>query len=89
MVFKDQKDIIFASEQYFSLFDYHWLAGSPKIALNDTYATPEVRAAWDAAHGEVKLVQPPPGDFAFEPVTEQAERTPIPIYVEFPEGSPA
>jgi hypothetical protein len=61
---------------------------SPKIALNDTYATPDVRAAWDAAHGEVKLVQPPPGDFAFEPVVEQAERTPIPIYVEFAEGSP-
>jgi hypothetical protein len=61
---------------------------SPKIALNDTYATPDVRAAWDAAHGEVKIVQPPPGDFAFEPVVEQSERTPIPIYVEFAEGSP-
>lgn len=61
---------------------------SPKIALNDTYATPDVRTAWDAAHGEVKIVQPAPGDFAFEPVTEQAERTPIPIYVEFAEGSP-
>ncbi|MEO7109839.1 MAG: hypothetical protein ABI183_05335 [Polyangiaceae bacterium] len=61
---------------------------SPKIALNDTYATPDVRATWDAAHGEVKLVQPAPGDFAFDPVVEQAERTPIPIYVEFAEGSP-
>jgi hypothetical protein len=61
---------------------------SPKIALNDTYATAEVRAAWDAAHGEVKLVQPAPGDFAFEPIVEQVERTPIPIYVEFAEGSP-
>ncbi|MEO8874313.1 MAG: hypothetical protein ABI461_01900, partial [Polyangiaceae bacterium] len=61
---------------------------APKISLNDTYATPEVRAAWDAAHGEVKLTQPPPGDFAFAPVTEQAERTAIPLYVEFAEGSP-
>ena len=61
---------------------------APKLSLNDTYATPEVRAAWDAAHGEVKLTQPPPGDFAFEPVTEQAERTAIPLYVEFAEGSP-
>jgi hypothetical protein len=61
---------------------------SAKLALNDTYATPEVRAAWDAAHGEVKLVQPAPGDFAFDPVVEQTERTPIPIYVEFAEGSP-
>jgi hypothetical protein len=37
-VFKDQKDIIFASEQYFSIFDYHWLAGSPKTALNDPFS---------------------------------------------------
>lgn len=62
----------------------------PGIALNDTYATAEVRAAFSEAHGqdEKPLVQPAPGDFAFEPVTEQAENTPIPIYVEFAEGSP-
>ena len=62
----------------------------PNIALNDTYATAEVRKAFQDAHGEDEkpLVQPPPGDFAFVPVTEGADDTPIPIYVEFAESSP-
>ncbi|MGH7280254.1 MAG: hypothetical protein ACRELY_01920, partial [Polyangiaceae bacterium] len=63
---------------------------SPNIALDDTYATAEVRRAFQDAHGEDEkpLVQPPPGDFAFVPITEGADDTPIPIYVEFAESSP-
>jgi putative ABC transport system permease protein len=36
-VFKKQKDIIYADNQYFALFDYKWLAGSPLSALKDPF----------------------------------------------------
>jgi putative ABC transport system permease protein len=32
-VFKKQKNIVYADEHYFNLFNYKWLAGSPKISL--------------------------------------------------------
>ncbi len=33
--FKGQKNIIFADENYFNLFQYTWLAGSPETSLNE------------------------------------------------------
>jgi putative ABC transport system permease protein len=37
LVFNKQKDIIYADENYFELFQYQWLAGSAKTALKDPY----------------------------------------------------
>jgi putative ABC transport system permease protein len=37
IVFKDQQHIVFADENYFSLVEYKWLAGSPKVALLHPY----------------------------------------------------
>lgn len=34
-VFKKQKDIIYADEEYFNIFNYEWLAGSSASALKD------------------------------------------------------
>ena len=34
-VFRKQDNIIYADNQYFSFFDYQWLAGSPKGSLNE------------------------------------------------------
>jgi predicted permease len=36
-VYKDQKDIIFADGNYFRIFSYKWLAGSPQTAFADPY----------------------------------------------------
>jgi ABC-type antimicrobial peptide transport system permease subunit len=36
-ILKKQKDAIFADENYFKLFEYTWLAGSPKTSLNQPY----------------------------------------------------
>lgn len=36
-VFNEQKDIIYADEYYFSLFQYQWLAGSPETALREPH----------------------------------------------------
>lgn len=36
-VFKKQKDIIYADGDYFNIFPYKWLAGSPRSALNDPF----------------------------------------------------
>ena len=33
VVFKKQKNIVYADEHYFNLFNYKWLAGSPKMSL--------------------------------------------------------
>ena len=33
VVFKKQKNIVYADEHYFSMFNYKWLAGSSKISL--------------------------------------------------------
>jgi predicted permease len=38
-VFKNQNEIIFADENYFSLIGYEWLAGSVKSVTNDPYQT--------------------------------------------------
>jgi len=37
VVIKKQTDAIFADENYFNLFQYTWLAGSPKTVLNQPY----------------------------------------------------
>ena len=37
LLFNKQKDIIYADEYYFELFQYQWLAGTPKSALKDPY----------------------------------------------------
>lgn len=36
-VFKKQEHVIYADGNYFSLFDYTWLAGSPQVALKDPF----------------------------------------------------
>ena len=36
-VFREQRDIIYADNDYFKLFDYHWLAGSPAGALAEPF----------------------------------------------------
>jgi putative ABC transport system permease protein len=36
-IFRNQKNIIYADEQYFNLFKYDWLAGSPQSALKDPF----------------------------------------------------
>jgi putative ABC transport system permease protein len=35
--FKQQQDIIYADNDYFKFFDYHWLAGSPASALAEPF----------------------------------------------------
>jgi len=37
IVFKKQKDIVFADEAYFKLINYHWLAGKSQNALQQPY----------------------------------------------------
>ena len=39
IVFKKQKNIVFADSNYFNLMGYQWLAGSPRFSLNDPYTT--------------------------------------------------
>lgn len=36
-VFRTQSKIIYADEEYFKLFNYQWLAGSPQTALKDPF----------------------------------------------------
>lgn len=36
-IYRKQKDIVYADAEYFKLFNYQWLAGSPKIALKDPF----------------------------------------------------
>ncbi|MEP7108296.1 MAG: ABC transporter permease [Ferruginibacter sp.] len=37
VVFKKQRNIVFADSNYFNLLAYEWIAGSPKIAFNQPY----------------------------------------------------
>lgn len=37
VVFKKQKNIVFADEDFFKMFQYEWLAGSPLTALKDPF----------------------------------------------------
>lgn len=39
VIFKEQSDIILADKNYFELFTYRWLAGSPETSLNEPYKT--------------------------------------------------
>ncbi|MGK2864665.1 MAG: ABC transporter permease [Chitinophagaceae bacterium] len=36
-IFRNQPNIIYADEEYFKLFNYQWLAGSPQTALKDPF----------------------------------------------------
>ena len=36
-VFRNQPDIIYADEEYFKIFNYEWLAGSPQASLKDPF----------------------------------------------------
>ncbi len=36
-LFRNQPDIIYADEEYFEMFNYLWLAGSPQTALKDPF----------------------------------------------------
>ncbi len=36
-IYKNQKGVVYASDEYFMLFNYKWLAGSPAISLNQPY----------------------------------------------------
>jgi Tfp pilus assembly protein PilF len=64
------------------------------IDLSSKYEAPDVRAAWKKAQslaatspGAPPPEQPIGGDFSHTPPTEQKIRTPLPIYVEPPEGT--
>ncbi|MGH7437679.1 MAG: outer membrane protein [Polyangiaceae bacterium] len=64
------------------------------IDLSTKYDAPDVRAAWKKAQtlaatgpGAPPPEQPIGGDFTHTPPTEQKIRTPLPIYVEPPEGT--
>src|SRR5260221_5379942 len=37
VIFKDQKNIVFADENYFKLFEHTWVAGNPKTSLQRPY----------------------------------------------------
>jgi hypothetical protein len=51
----------------------------PTIALNPSYETTDLRAAWAET---VPVVQPADGDFAHTPVSAHAAHVPLPVYVE-------
>lgn len=36
-VFRNQKNVVFADEEYFKIFDYTWLAGAPQNALKEPF----------------------------------------------------
>jgi predicted permease len=38
VVYKKQPNIIFTNQQYFSLLDYKWIAGSPKSSMQDAFS---------------------------------------------------
>ncbi len=70
------------------------LALDRDIDLSSKYESPDVRAAWNRAKAAAaeKGGGPPPeqpigGDFTHTPAPEQKIRTPLPIYVEPPEGT--
>src|SRR5215204_3345080 len=37
VIFKKQKNIVYADEYYFKVFNYQWLAGSPQSALKNPF----------------------------------------------------
>ena len=57
----------------------------PKLDLNPAYEADDTRALWEAAKelGSAEGAPQPTGDFEHTPATEQAIRTPLPVYVEF------
>src|SRR5581483_7421372 len=64
------------------------------IDLSSKYEAPDVRAAWKKAQslaatspGAPPPEQPIGGDFSHTPAPEQKIRTPLPVYVEPPEGT--
>ncbi len=38
VIYKKQPNIVFTNQQYFSLLDYRWIAGSPKSALQEPFS---------------------------------------------------
>jgi hypothetical protein len=56
-----------------------------RVELPAAYDVPDVRAAWNAAKDEAgsSSAPQPSGDFTHTPAPEEAERTPLPIYVEY------
>jgi hypothetical protein len=73
------------------------LALDPSLELDRDLTTPEIQAAFDAVRGEAGAPpdksgppaaadKPTPGEIVHEPPAEQAVLTPVPIYVELPEG---
>ncbi|HEX7667997.1 MAG TPA: hypothetical protein VF395_00330, partial [Polyangiaceae bacterium] len=73
------------------------LALDPTLDLDKDLTTLEMRAAFDAVRAESGAPapgapvaaapdKPTPGEIVHEPPTEQAVLTPVPIYVELPEG---
>jgi hypothetical protein len=70
------------------------LAIDHDIELSSKYDAPDVRAAWNHAKALASATPgaPPPeqpigGDFSHTPAAEQKVRTPLPVYVEVPEGT--
>ncbi len=60
-----------------------------RVALNPAYDQADIRAAWEgggptATPSADSDASQPSGDFSHAPAAEQAVRTPIPVYVEYP-----
>jgi putative ABC transport system permease protein len=53
LVLKHEKNVVFADSNYFNLLNYHWLAGSSKISLNNPNSV--VLTASNAKHFFAKL----------------------------------
>jgi hypothetical protein len=71
------------------------LREDPNVTLSNDLSTPELQREFAGSKGggsgsapasKEAAAAPPPGDMAHSPPPSQAVRTPIPIYVELPEG---
>jgi hypothetical protein len=58
----------------------------PDLKLNPDYDSADLRAAWREA-GAAGAAPQPTGDFTHTPAAAQKSNTPLPIYVEVPNGS--
>lgn len=53
-IFRHQKNIIYADEYYFAMFQYHWLAGSPQTALKDPFQVVLTESRANSYFGSLK-----------------------------------
>ncbi len=53
-IFRHQKNIIYADEYYFALFQYRWIAGSPQTALKDPFQVVLTESRAKSYFGSIK-----------------------------------